>query len=292
MNQTARIMKPFIFAVVLLLTACQNQDSSDKVQIRFHEVDWYAQRAAAAYQSEALIRATFPATQLVATSAQGKVQYFMELDHQHRRQIIAVRGTDNLRNIRDDVAYIESRNPKLGIFVHNGFDRDTDQIFRDIQPKLNKKYTTIVTGHSLGAAIATLLMMYLYEEGYPLGPSINFGQPKVTNHAGAQKYRHLPLLRVADENDLVPLVPPTDLLDSLHGAYEHLGPELILLQGKYYSYQTQHQVRTEGVDSFWDNLGNESITEHFMTHYLRNINSKLEGATAVPYAQRERYIPH
>ncbi len=107
MNQTARIMKPFIFAVVLLLTACQNQDNSDKVQIRFHEVDWYAQRAAAAYQTEALIRATFPATQLVATSAQGKVQYFMELDHQHQRQIIAVRGTDNLRNIRDDVAYIE-----------------------------------------------------------------------------------------------------------------------------------------------------------------------------------------
>jgi len=283
-------MTRLIFGVLLLLTACQNQEKPDRIHISFAEVDWYAKRAAAAYQPEATIRATFPNTLVVATSAQGEVQYFLEMDHQQKRQIITIRGTDNLRNIRDDVTYIESRNPKLGIFVHSGFDRDTQQIFQAIQPKLNNKYTTIVTGHSLGAAISTLLMMYLHEEGYPLGPSINFGQPKVTNQAGARKYHSLPLLRVADENDLVPLVPPTDLVDSIHGAYEHLGPELILLAGEYYSYQTHHQIRTDDVDSFWDNLGNESVSDHFMKNYLHNIRSKLDQSKAVPYDQREHYI--
>ena len=283
-------MKRLLLVFFLLLTACKNENTTDLNTVNFEQVNWYAKRAAVAYQSEQEIKDAFPDTVLVATTPDSNVQYFLEQDPVRHRQIITIRGTANLRNIREDVDYIQSRNPKLGIFVHNGFDKDTDQIFRELAPKLNKDYTTIVTGHSLGAAIATLLMMYLQEEGFLLGPSINFGQPKVTNHSGAQKYHNLPLLRVADENDLVPMVPPTDLLDSLHGAYEHIGPELMLLSGEFYTYQTHHQVEKDHVDSFWDNLGDESIKAHYMKHYLHNISLKLSTAKAVPYEKREHYI--
>ena len=285
-------MKRLLPGFFLLLTACTQQHAIDHTQVNFEQVDWYAKRAALVYQSESEIRDTFPDTVLVATSPNSDVQYFLEQDPVRHRQIITIRGTANLRNIREDVEYIPSRNPKLGIYVHSGFDADTQQIFHDLEPKLIKSYSTVVTGHSLGAAIATLLMMYLQEEGYQLEPSINFGQPKVTNHAGAQKYHNLPILRVADENDLVPMVPPRDFLDSVHGAYEHIGPELILLSGRYYSYQTHHQVEADGVDSFWENLGEESITAHFMQHYLHNIAAKLDQAQAVPYDEREHYINH
>ncbi len=227
---------------------------------------------------------------MVATTHNSKVQYFLEQDPAHQRQIISIRGTDNLDNIREDVEYIESRNPNLGIFVHSGFDEDTNQIFTALLPHLNKSREVIVTGHSLGAAISTLLMMYLHEEGFQVGTSINFGQPKITNRAGAEKYKFLPLIRVADENDLVPMVPPADFVDAIHGAYQHLGPEVILLQGEYYVYQTHHQVERDDVDSFWDNLGDESITAHYMKHYLQNIESKLTQAKAVPYDQREHYL--
>lgn len=282
-------MPRIIFTVLLLLVACQGQDEMGAVAINFEEINWYAQRAAIAYQPEAEIRKAFPNTVLVASPDNSEVQYFLEVDHARRQQIIAIRGTDNLRNVREDADYVESRNSKLGIYVHRGFDEDAYQIFNAILPRLDKSYTLIVTGHSLGAAISTILMMYLHEEGFELGQSINFGQPKVTNHDGVQKYRLLPLLRVADENDLVPLVPPTDLLDSIHGPYEHLGPELILLKGKYYTYQSHHQVEENSVDSFWHNLGDESVSDHFMKNYLHNIASKLNGAKAVSFDQRERY---
>ena len=275
----------------LILAACQRQDGqTDPVSPDFNQIHWYASRAAIAYQSEADIRKAFPNTVLVATTPNSDVQYFLEEDPEHQRQIISIRGTDNLANIREDVEYVLSRHPKLGIYVHSGFDEDAMQIFKALQPHLDHSQTLILTGHSLGAAISTLLMMYLLEDGYSLGPSINFGQPKVTNHKGVEKYRSLPLLRVADENDVVPMVPPTDLIDAVHGAYEHLGPELVLLQGRYYTYQSHRQVEANHVDSFWDNLGDESVSEHYMKHYLQNINSKLHGASPVPYDERERYI--
>ncbi|WP_323845521.1 lipase family protein [Microbulbifer magnicolonia] len=265
------------------------QELQDVQSIDFHQVSWYAQRAAAAYQAEAEIRQAFPDTTLVTTTS-NDVQFFLECDAANRRQIVSIRGTANLSNAREDAEYVPSKNPRLGIYVHSGFDEDAMQVFDALFPRLDKSLQVILTGHSLGAAISTLLMMYLHEEGFALGRSINFGQPKVTNHQGVRKYDLLPLLRVVDENDLVPLVPPNDLIDLIHGGYQHLGPELMLLEGEYYVYQDAHTARHSPIDSFWKNLGKTSISAHFMQHYLHNINSKLAHAVEVSYSQRENAI--
>jgi len=185
---------------------------------------------------------------------------------------------------------VPSDNPKLKIFVHSGFDHDAFLVFQDMLPCLDKSKTLVLTGHSLGAAISTLIMMYLYEEQFELGLSINFGQPKVTNRQGTEVYKSLPLLRVADENDVVPLLPPITLLDSIHGEYAHLGPELILLKNQYYVYQDQALQRKLPTDSFWENLAEISVKQHFIVNYLNNIHAKLSKAQQVPYALRERYI--
>ncbi|WP_346837562.1 lipase family protein [Microbulbifer sp. SAOS-129_SWC] len=258
-------------------------------QVNFQQVNWYAARAAAAYQSEADIRKSYPDTALVSTSG-GEVQYFLERETNPKRQVIVIRGTDNLRNAGEDADYVESENPRLGIYVHRGFDQTAIQIYRALLPQLDKRLPVLLTGHSLGAAISTLLMMYLHEDGFTLGPSINFGQPKVTNKAGAAKYHFLPLLRVVDENDLVPLVPPDDLIDAIHGGYAHFGPELMLLEGEYYVYENAHQSRQGAVTSFWKNLADLSVSEHYMQKYLRNITSKLAHAIQVKYSQREEFI--
>ena len=76
-------------------------------------------------------------------------------------------------------------------------------------------------------AIFTLLRMYIYEDVFSVVRSIKLGQPKVTNDHGVGMYGFLPLTRVVDENDLVPMVPPITLLDSIHGCYEHFGDEVI-----------------------------------------------------------------
>lgn len=266
---------------VLLLAACQPQQEHVPAKVDFAHVHWFAERAAIAYQTPEAIRQAFPNTILVATTDSSKVLYFLELDQVHKLQIVTIRGTDNLRNIVEDADYIVSQNPKLGIYVHRGFDQDASQIFNALLPHLDKAQPVVVTGHSLGAAIATLLMMYLQEEGFQLQPSINFGQPKVTNQAGVEKYHSLPLLRVVDEDDLVPLLPPTDLVDSIHGAYQHLGPQLVLLKGSSYRYQNHREIVATAVDSFWKNIGNESLTAHYMKNYLKNIVSKLKLGRAV-----------
>jgi len=257
--------------------------------IDFKIVDWYARRAAAAYRDEAFIRAAFPNTLLVEM-APCQVQYFMELDTQNKQQIVSVRGTDNLKNAREDADYVEARNSNLGIYVHKGFEETSAQIYQALKPHLQISCEVIVTGHSLGAAISTLLMMYLFEDGYKIGRSINFGQPKVTNSKGAELFSFLPLLRVVDENDLVPLVPPDDFIDGIFGGYVHFGEEVILLGGEYYVYEPVHLARTESVGAFWKNLGHESVSEHYMKNYEKNIISKLNGAKQVPFSNRENFI--
>ncbi len=258
--------------------------------VNFKSVLWYAERAKVAYSTPEEILKAFPQTMHVGTVENTEVQYFIELHPQQRQQIITIRGTDNLANVREDAEYLPSRNPKLGIYVHSGFDQDAYKAYQQIQPKLRRDYETLITGHSLGAAISTLLMMYLHEDGYQLGQSINFGQPKITNKAGANAYAFLPLLRVVDENDPVPELPPTTLLDSLHGSYEHLGQEVILLTQQYYVHMNQHRVMQTEADSFWKNLGHQRISQHFIANYIHQIEPKLNRATQVSYATRESYI--
>ncbi len=256
----------------------------------FQEILWYAERAKAAYAAEGEIRDSHPNTTRVATLPEADVQYFLEVFPDQRLQVLAIRGTSNLANAKEDLEYIQSRNTKLGIYVHRGFEADADALYADVLPHLDRNLKVRVTGHSLGAAISTLLMMFLHKDGYVVERSVNFGQPKLTNARGAEAYGFLNLLRIVDENDLVPLVPPLTLIDSLHGAYEHLGSELILLRDQYFAVLEQSDAARRSVLSFWTNLGHESIEEHYMDSYLRNIRSKLAHAEQVPYEMRERYV--
>ena len=199
--------------------------------INFEVIRWFALRAKAAYDQEAQIKAVFPDTIRVSIVPGTDVQYFLEFDPKAGEQIISIRGTDNLQNFKQDAEYIPSKNKQSHIYVHSGFDADTYKVYLDILPFLRKELRVKLTGHSLGAAISTLLMIYLHADGFDIARSINFGQPKLTNKDGVNRYEFLPLTRVVDENDVVPLLPPVTLLDSLHGLYEHLGDEIILLEG-------------------------------------------------------------
>lgn len=256
----------------------------------FGTVQWYAERASAVYQSEQAIKKAFPNTTGVYSLDHINVQYFIEQAEGEKRTVISIRGTANLANVREDAEYTQSKNDKLGIYVHRGFDEDTMTVYEHLKPKLDASHEIILTGHSLGAAISTLLMMYLEEDGFRVGASMNFGQPKVTNKKGVEKYGHLPLLRVVNEEDVVPLVPPVTLLDSIHGVYEHLGAEVILLQGEYFVYQNCHHAEKNSVGSFWKNLGHESVEEHYIANYLKNINAKLGLSTAIAYSDRKKYL--
>ncbi len=284
-----------LILLMLLITNCiwiskNGLDIATSKKIDFEKVQWFAERANAAYKSQGFIKEKFTQTVRVAEIKDIDVQYFLEVFPSKELQVLSIRGTSNLKNIKEDAEYWQSKNKKLKIYTHRGFDRDATKVYTDVHPYLNKEYKTSVTGHSLGAAIATLIMMYLHEDGFSLEPSINFGQPKVTNNKGVQAYNYLPITRVVDENDIVPLLPPITLLDSIHGIYEHLGEEVILLDKKYFVYLEKHDATRKSAGSFWKNISHESFKEHFMVNYLKNIESKISESVQVPYNQREQYI--
>lgn len=258
-------------------------------QADFSELLWWAKRAGAAYNPPDAIRAALQDVVYVRILDGLDVQYFIERNDSEQLQTIAVRGTSNFENAWLDLEYTETRDLMVKAWVHRGFDKSARAVFADALPHLNKTYRTRVTGHSLGAAIGTILMMYLHDEGFQLDRSINFGQPKVTNRAGVKMYNFLPLVRVVHTEDPVPLVPPITLLDSIHGIYEHVGAEVILLKGEYYTSLIEHDAERRSVGSFWRNLGAERLGDHYMARYLASIEEKLPAAKWIPYRERGRY---
>ncbi len=258
-------------------------------QADFSELLWWAKRAGAAYNPPDAIRAALPDVVSVRVLDGLDVQYFIERNDREQLQTIAVRGTSNFENAWLDLEYTETRDVTLKAWVHRGFDKSARAVFADALPHLNKTYRTRVTGHSLGAAIGTILMMYLHDEGFRLERSINFGQPKVTNRAGVKTYDFLPLIRVVHTEDPVPLLPPITLLDSIHGIYEHVGSEVILLKGEYYTSLLEHDAERRSIGSFWRNLGAERLGDHYMARYLASIEEKLKMSKWIPYGDRRRY---
>jgi len=290
----------FLIFSTLFISACGGtmniknifnaEDEITVKDIEFSEVYWFAQRAKGAYATEQQIKTDFPQTILVKTLTDIDVQYFVEEFNERKLQVISVRGTSNFKNALQDIEYMQVNDNELGIFVHKGFNHTAIKVYADLQSILKKDYQIAVTGHSLGAAIATLVMMHLHSDGYELSPSINFGQPKVTNHKGVSRFKTLPVMRVVNKEDVVPMVPPVTVLDSVHGIYQHLGEEIILLPDSYFVYQDQHDASRLSIGSFWRNLGHERVEDHYMDQYLTNIEPKLIRAEQISYADREQFV--
>jgi hypothetical protein len=218
----------------------------------------------------------------ISSPLSSGIKAYVELDDAKRVQWIVVRGTSSLINIRLDVDYNKVVDPRLQIPLHKGFADAALQVYQFAKPLLKTDYETRVTGHSFGGAAAVIVLMLLKEDGFKLGQAMTFGQPKVTNGDGAQKYRTLPLLRFVNDQDPVPLLPPFELFAVLdEGPYQHFGPEVVLEDGSTYRFYTEHQAERLSVFSFWNNLKNLSIQdvpEHFISTYLTRIRQKLPAA--------------
>ena len=144
--------------------------------------------------------------------------------------VLACRGTSSIQDAMVDGSLqlvpftFADGKPKQGVAVHRGFYRQ----FKGILPQIDPLYkghlaaggTLICTGHSLGAAVATLAALY-YGERYPGQVSyIGFGSPRVGNGTFARFFatKVTDYTRVVNGRDPVPKVPPP-------GEYTHVGAE-------------------------------------------------------------------
>jgi predicted lipase len=146
---------------------------------------------------------------------------------------IAFRGSVNIQNWIDNIQ-ISKITPynDTSIGVSKGFYKAYNSIKPDLfdnMPNLVDKYNTrriLLTGHSLGAALATLMaydiatMFPTYELSYV----INFGSPRVGNTAFAKSFNgyasSFTHYRITHYYDIVPHVPEEFL------GYEHVSDEI------------------------------------------------------------------
>lgn len=251
-------------------------------RVDFRELEYYALRSKASYASEEEIRRQFPDTTVVNTVDPINVQYFVETNPTAKTQTITVRGTANNLNIRQDVEVVLVKDSFLGFLLHKGFRDDAMKVLDDMKPHLRKDHSIRVTGHSLGGAIALILGVHIYREGYKVERIVTFGQPKVTDEkVNDQYWRTNPdykkIVRVVREHDPIPMVPPGR-------QYGHVGPELILREGQGYVFLDAPVADRLSVGDFWRNMNEVHLKDHSMALYLTNIQGKIEnGARQVPY---------
>jgi hypothetical protein len=299
----ARLLRIALLAAMALspmtLSGCVGASSKElqaigasiaPTKVDFSELYAYAGRAKTAYADEPAIRLAYPATIRVNSPDATDAQYFVERDDATRTQYISVRGTANKANFHEDIEIKVREDRRIDIPVHSGFDDTAEALYGDMKPYLKPKYKTYVTGHSLGGAIAVLLSIYLIEDGYDVVRVVTFGQPKFTTAEGASRLGFLPLTRVVDENDMVPMLPPVTTHDKTYGTYEHVGPEVILLEGQNYVFLPDHDAERLSVDEFWRSIGLASLADHHMDKYLRRLSTKASGGVEVPYNKREHYV--
>jgi hypothetical protein len=249
--------------------------------VDFSELDYYAKRAAAAYTPASEIRRNFPQTTRVTTLESIDVLYFVETDEQQKTQTISIRGTANTSNVWQDEDIAMLLNELLGINLHRGFHDDAIEIHADVKPYLKRDYSTRITGHSLGGAVAMVLAMFLVEDGFEVDRLVTFGQPKVTDQGGSNSVR-TSITRVAHDKDVVPMIPPSGFF--FEGSYQHVGPEVILRGGPEYVYLDTHDADRLSVGEFWRNIAHFSMDDHHMGSYLSNIEEKVrDGVRQVPY---------
>lgn len=263
-------------------------DQTEQDSVNFEAILESAGLANIAYFPETeigeLIHAKNYTLTLYRTIPENKVSYFIATNELTKTQVISIRGTSNIENTFVDISLKLTLDQHTGLRLHKGFSLAARRIYTDLQPHLKKNHVINTTGHSLGGAVALILAMYLDSDHFTIGRVTTFGQPKVTNFAGAKNFKHLNVVRVVTPLDLVPLVPPLDPLDiGALDIYWHTGKEVLLLSDNRYS-------QLEGLDSMLrvtkftqKALTEENLGNHSMSFYIEMLNKKTQSAELVPY---------
>lgn len=156
------------------------------------------------------------------------VAVIIGIDPTRKEIVVSYRGTIDIRNWIVNLSFAQSSCSDLtsGCKVHHGFQwawSETGSVVMAAVAEAKQKYPTynvIATGHSLGAAMATIATAYLRQAGHATD-LYTYGSPRVgnlafvefvTNQGGSEN-------RVTKLDDPVPRLPP------IFTGYRHTSPE-------------------------------------------------------------------
>jgi len=274
-----------------------NQSFTKSHEVDWENIKWFAQFARAAYKKDNNVIKELYEDYDVYINEINDIKYIVLFDPDNKKQYISIRGTCNSHNAMQDINFFRSKSFRLDIELHKGFHKTAEMIADDLISRLDKTWSTYVTGHSLGAAEALIVSWYLDYSGHTVSECINFGQPKVTSSQGIRKMRgKIKLTRVVNETDVVPLVPPSGT--HIH-RYAHTGELIKLLDDGKYCYLEEPDSLNFGVNSFWLFAARESFSfyeigkelpDHFMDSYIENIDNIIKKGEEVKWSERLKYL--
>ena len=117
--------------------------------------------------------------------------------------IITIRGTNNPKNVLTDLDARPFKDRKLGIQIHRGFRDAAEKLRNEKIEKYALEEHIILTGHSLGGAIAQIMGLWFEDDAYDV-QIYTFGSPTVTTTDMGDEMH----FRVYIEDDPVPFLPP------------------------------------------------------------------------------------
>jgi triacylglycerol lipase len=167
----------------------------------------------------------------VKANAIGIREWFGFILESKKSVIIAFRGTDSNPDwiVDAEVSQVPFPYTKETFFVHEGFSSIYQSCRDDIIDTLEQiplKKKVYVTGHSLGAAIATLCAFDLSEHGFNVS-LYNFASPRVGDPEFTKAFEQSvqESYRFVNIYDIVPLLPPESIYSPLADQtyyYQHI----------------------------------------------------------------------
>jgi triacylglycerol lipase len=205
--------------------------------------------------------------------------------------VLVFRGTLGIKDIVTDLEFELERQRGEGE-VHEGFLDALEKVWDDVARKIKECQTPVFfTGHSLGAALATLAVARCLKD-----PAIDrkklalytFGSPRVGNADFGRVFGDFFHCRVVNEVDMVPTLPP-EANDGILPPYRHVG------QLHWIEADNQLHVYPQGFDAgeyrapgsalghFWKSV------KHFFARLLHlqiSLPELLRDHTPVNYTAR------
>lgn len=197
-----------------------------------------------------------------------------------RMVLIAFRGTEpsELKDVKADIKVIKEKSV-VGR-VHRGFKGALDGVWPSLLDHVKRVRTNNqkiwVTGHSLGAALATLATARLQiSNDIPVQGLMTFGQPRTGNKEFATAFDSAmvgKVYRFVNNTDLVTRVPPPK-------AYYHVGRRI------YFTRDGRATNELSRVQRFLDRLsarrsdlgklGTKGMKDHIMDLYVKRVRKNM-----------------
>lgn len=194
--------------------------------------------------------------------------------------VVAFRGTDDVQDFINDISV--KMDDFAGVRVHRGFVRAYRAVREEVRRIVRDTTKPVVfTGHSLGGAIALVAALDTRKAACVL----TFGQPRTCDQAGIDRLTGIVYMRIINNNDIVPWVPPARSAMYTHGGIAlHTTEDGVLVPLTSLSLVTAELAAVARADM------RDCLDDHRMEDYLRVLNNTTPEAWRVAVAGAQAVV--